>query len=407
MAYRWPAGTAFKRMDLDVEDRSCPVCERDMHVCDHRYHHLWTLAGPTQVVNRLVRCPDPSCDSRGRTFSPEAELSISMPRWCMGWDGLCWLGHRRFARHWSVPQLRAELKDTYQIRLSDDAITHYIGLYQTMLAARQQDPEWLADAYRDIPSLVLTIDGLQPEKSHETLYVVRELMRKRVWFAEPLLSSATQEVHRLLVLARQWAERLGKPVQVWMSDKQDAFVTAIAAEFPGTPHRSCHNHFLRDVAKPVLEMDRRAKVKMRRKVRGLRGIERRVLAERRKTTPPEPTTQHESPKADDTPLAAPPEAEASPIVAVPEPCASSDLGLARTASVLEATGLAAAGEAEVEDEAGEVVLGYCAAVRGILNDSQGGPLRPPGVRMSEALQDVRDSLDRNLGAQKGGVQSRC
>src|SRR5437764_2125368 len=79
-----------------------------MHVCDHRYHALWTFEGPTQVVNRLVRCPDTSCQSRGRTFSPEAELSISMPRWCMGWDVLCWLGHRRFARHWSVPQLRAE-----------------------------------------------------------------------------------------------------------------------------------------------------------------------------------------------------------------------------------------------------------------------------------------------------------
>jgi hypothetical protein len=56
-----------------------------------------------------------------------------------------------------------------------------------MLAARQQDPERLADDYRDIASLVLTIDGLQPEKGHETLYVVRELRRKRVWFAEPLL----------------------------------------------------------------------------------------------------------------------------------------------------------------------------------------------------------------------------
>lgn len=54
-----------------------------------------------------------------------------------------------------------------------------------------------------------------------------------------------------------------------------------------------------------------------------------------------------------------------------------------------------------------MVLGYCAAVRGILNDSQGGPLHPPGVRMSEALQEVRDALDRNLGAQKGGLPSRC
>ena len=76
-----------------------------------------------QVVNRLVRCPDPTCNSRGQTFSPKAELSLSMPRWCIGWDVLCWLGHRRFARHGSVPQLQAELQDTYEIRLSDDALT--------------------------------------------------------------------------------------------------------------------------------------------------------------------------------------------------------------------------------------------------------------------------------------------
>jgi len=324
-----------------------------------------------------------------------------MPRWCLGWEVFCWLGHRRFARHWSVPQLRAELKDTHQIRLSDDAIEHYIGLYQTILTARPQDPAQLAEAYRNIPSLVLTIDGLQPEKGHETLYVVRELMRKRVWFAEPLLSSATPEVRRLIVVARQWAERLDKPVRGWMSDKQDAFVKAIASEFPGTPHRYCHNHFLRDVAQPVLEMDSRAKVKMRRHVRGLRAIERRVLEDRRLAAAPASTPPDARAKTDAPPLAAASEA------ATAAPCASSDLGLPATASALEATGVATTGEALVEDEMGEVVLGYCAAVRGILNDSQGGPLHPPGVRMREALQDVHNSLERNLQAKKGGLQSRC
>jgi hypothetical protein len=49
-----------------------------------------------------------------------------------------------------------------------------------------------------------------------------------------------------------------------------------------------------------------------------------------------------------------------------------------------------------------VVLDYCAAVRGILNDDQGGPLHPPGVRMAEALEDVHASLQRNVEAQKGG-----
>jgi hypothetical protein len=300
-----------------------------------------------------------------------------------------------------------ELKDTHQIRISDDAIAQYIGLYQTMLAARQQDPERLAEAYKDIEALVLTIDGLQPEKGHETLYVVRELTSKRVWFAEALLSSAEQEVHRVVVLARQWAERLAKPVRAWMSDKQDAFVKAIATEFPGIPHRYCQNHFVRDLAKPVLDIDSQAKVTMRSKVRGLRAIERRVLAERRhaaaSASPPPPASPQDAAMSP----AAPPASVTPATVAPPEPCASSAWGLLHTDSAREATSLAPTAEAAVEAEAGEVVLGYCAAVRGILNESQGGPLHPPGLRMSEALQDVRDSLDRNLGAQKGGRPRRC
>jgi hypothetical protein len=44
---------------------------------------------------------------------------------------------------------------------------------------------------------------------------------------------------------------------------------------------------------------------------------------------------------------------------------------------------------------------------GMLNDSQGGPLHPPGVRMREALEDVRDSLERSLQAKKGGLPSCC
>ena len=203
-------------------------------------------------------------------------------------------------------------------------------------------------------------------------------MRKRVWCAEPLLSSAMQEVRRVIVLARQWAERVDTPVRGGMSDTQEAFVTAIAAECPGTPHRSCHNHLLRDVAQPVLELDSRAKVKMRSKVRGLRAIERRVLEDRRHTAVPEPPPPTRDAQ-DRCPAAChPPEAHA------PAPCASSDLGLVRTDSAREATGWAAVGDPGVADEAGEVVLGSCAAVRGMLNDSRGGPLHPPGLRMSEA-----------------------
>src|SRR3954468_4365385 len=163
-----------------------------------------------------------------------------------------------------------------------------------MLAARQHDSSQLAAAYAEVDAVILSIDGLQPEKGHATLYVVRELECKRVWFAEALLSSATAEVQQLLAQARRWAAGLGKPVRLWISDKQDAFVRGIAAEFPGVPHRYCANHFLRDVAKPVLEADSHAKVHMRRTVRGLRALEREVwAAQHAPDAPPFPAVQAE------------------------------------------------------------------------------------------------------------------
>jgi hypothetical protein len=371
MRFSWPADTVFTQRILTVEQRTCTHCARSLRVCDHRFHRLFTLAGPVELLCKLARCPDPTCPAHAHTLSPHAEAQLTLPWWTIGWDVFCWLGYRRFAHHWSIPQLQAELKDTHHIPLSDDALAGYLRRYQTMIAARHQDAAQLAAAYEQIDTLVLTIDGLQPEKGHETLYVVRELQAKRVWFAEPLLSSTTAEIQRLIAKAKQWAEQLGKPVVLWMSDKQEAFVQAIAAAFPAVPHRYCQNHFLRDVAKPMLDADSHAKVQMRRKVRGLRTIEQAILAEQAAVAAA-PTALVDAPGAESpTPAAAPTATTAIPAVTLPE--------------------------------ASAVVLDYCSAVRGILNDDHGGPLEPPGLRMADALREVRGSLQCNLEAKKGGA----
>jgi hypothetical protein len=131
------------------------------------------------------------------------------------------------------------------------------------------------------------------------------------------------------------------------------------------PHRYCDNHFLRDLAKPVLEADSHAKVQMRKKVRGLRVIEQAALARPKART-----------KDDLTPE--------TPQATGPATMAGADLSPA------------------VVEPAGSVVLDYCAAVRGILNDDQGGPLHPAGLPMAEALGEVQESIQRNLDAKKGG-----
>jgi hypothetical protein len=365
MPYTWPKDTDFASWELDVLDRDCPACGRMMHICDHRYHRFHTLEGPVELVCKLNHCPDSTCPGHFKTKSPELEITIAPRKMAIGWDVLCWVGHRRCSRHWSVPQIQCELQDQHSIKLSADSLERYIRYYQVMLAARQQDPENLRRQYESVDEIILTIDGLQPEKGHETLYVVRELTQKRVWFAEPLISATADEVQRLIAKAKEWAESLDKPVALWLSDKQDAFVKGIAAEFPDTPHRYCDNHFVRDLAKPVLEADSHAKVQMRREVRGLRKIEQAVLKRQKAETMED--LGPDDPRATVT------------TIAEPANLSSSAVG---------------SGSA--------VVLDYCAAVRGILNDDQGGPLHPPSLRMADALDEVRESIQRNLDEQKGG-----
>jgi hypothetical protein len=404
MRYRWPVETVFTQEILTVEQEACSTCQRALTICDHRFHRIFTLNGPMEIVCKLAHCPDPNCPAHRHTLSPLAEAQITLPWWLIGWDIFCWMGFRRFTRHWSIPQLQNELRDSYGIRLSDDAIGGYLQRYRYMVAARHQDAELLKEAYKDIDQLVLTIDGLQPEKGHETLYVVRELRGKRIWFAEALLSSSAAEVQRLPAKAKDWAEQLGKPVELWMSDKQDAFVTGIAAEFPDVPHRYCQNHFLCDLAKPMLEADSHAKVQMRKKVRGLRAIEKQVLEDRRKAqTKSEPASVNA--------------AGASASIASMTVASGMDVNAAVDRAAEAVSPSATSGTQAVvcppvaepaDDEAGQVVLEYCAAVRGILNDDQGGPLHPAGIRMAEALQDVQESLQRNLEAKKGGARrSSC
>ena len=176
MPYNWPADTDYALWELDVLDRACPACGRMMHICDHRYRRIHTLEGPVQLVCKLNHCPDPDCPGHARRKKPRTG-SHDCPTELGNWLGRLLLDWASpvFTHHMSIPLIQSELLDDYAIKLSDDAIAKYIRRYQVMLAARQQDPEALRRQYESVDEIVLSIDGLQPEKGHETLYVVREL----------------------------------------------------------------------------------------------------------------------------------------------------------------------------------------------------------------------------------------
>lgn len=159
-----------------------------------------------------------------------------------------------------------------------------------------------------------------------------------------MLSQGNDKVISFSHYVTEWAERMNLPVRLWVSDKQDAFVKGIAYVFPGVPHRYCDNHFLRDVAAPVLEEDCAAKVQMRKQIRGLRDVEKEMMksSDEKKTQFPSGTEFRE-----------------------------------------------------------DSVLDYCLAQREILSGDQGGPLQPQGLKMAIGVKEVRESLNEFLQMKKG------
>ena len=103
MARRFPKDLAWTEVVVTPGKRLCPACSRRMHVKEHRRRRVYTLKGPVCYVVPLLHCPDSACSNHGRRFSPAQELTLAMPRWLIGWDVFCWLGHRR----WLQPALRS------------------------------------------------------------------------------------------------------------------------------------------------------------------------------------------------------------------------------------------------------------------------------------------------------------
>ncbi len=140
-----------------------------------------------------------------------------------------------------------------------------------MVALRFTDRDRLKEKLWAQGRTVIAIDGLQPDVGQEVLWVVRECLSGEVLLARSLLSGTSEDLAPLL---GEVADALPVPVVGVVSDGQHAIRKAVASALPGVPHQLCQFHYLREAAKEVYEADRHAKKELKKRVRGVRPIER-------------------------------------------------------------------------------------------------------------------------------------
>lgn len=132
--------------------------------------------------------------------------------------------------------------------------------------------EQLANVVKEYNGLLFSMEGVQPEKGNETLYVVREGFSGRILAAKNLKSGSKTE---LMVLLKP-VKDLGFPFIGLVSDGQQSIRLAMGETWPETPYQYCQYHYLKDIAKTVVDLDRKLKTGLKKSLRGLREIEKQV-----------------------------------------------------------------------------------------------------------------------------------
>src|SRR5215472_12858305 len=110
--------------------------------------------------------------------------------------------------------------------------------------------------------MIVSVDGIQPEKGNETVYLVRDALTGRVLVAENVMMADTAAMKKLLapVVA------LDVKVLGTITDAQESEVLAVEQLWPDVPHQVCQFHVLRDASKPAFEADKALKTAMRKRL---------------------------------------------------------------------------------------------------------------------------------------------
>jgi len=233
---------------------------------------ITTLGGVTRLNLTIRRCRNSNCAAYKKPYRPEAEGRLALPHHEFGLDVVALVGRLRYTEHRSVPEIRTHLLGR-GLAISERTVTNLLDRYDELLAVVLTDDRRLEKALASQQQVILAIDGLQPDVGHEVLWVIRDVLSGEILLARSLLSARRKELSELL---RQVRDACGVPVAGVISDGQHSIRKAVAEVFPGVPHQLCQFHFLREAAKPIYEADRHAKVQLKKKVRGVRKIERLV-----------------------------------------------------------------------------------------------------------------------------------
>lgn len=254
---------------------ACASCGQPMRYAYDNWRSVSLLNGRVVRLRlKIRRCEHADCERYKRPYRPEAEGHWALPEHEFGLEVIALVGQLRYREHRSVAEIHQALRDR-QVTISERTVTHLLARYDELVAVSLLDNRRLQQVLAQQTRVVIAVDGLQPDVGHEVLWVVRDCLSGEVLLARSLLSATADDLAALLGEVQTGLPRRVAVAGV-ISDGQRSLRKAVARVWPNVPHQLCQFHYLREAALPIYEADRHAKKELKKRVRGVRPLERAV-----------------------------------------------------------------------------------------------------------------------------------
>jgi hypothetical protein len=272
MARRTARPRPDRVLELPTLTRTCPACAGPLWAAYKTQRSVTTRTGTVRLRLPVRRGRDPHCPRRGVPLRPEPEGRLARPEPEFGLDVIATIATLRHAQHRSGPEIHAELTRRGG-PICPRSVTNLLDRSDELLARSRADPERLGRLTAAAGRVILAIDGLQPDVGHEVLRVLRDGLSGEVLLARSLRPSTQDDLARLITEVK---EAFSVPIAGVVSDGQGSIRQAVEKPLDGVPHQLGHFDYLREAARPISEADRPARKELKKRVRGVRPIERKL-----------------------------------------------------------------------------------------------------------------------------------
>ena len=275
------------------ELKSCLECQSRLErCCTISQRTVVTLDQVVRVIHCGYRCPHTTCPGRSRLYRSGQADALALPGFTFGLDVVLLVGQLRLGGHQTVDEVHHTLMHRLTPLHQSISRREILFLFETYTALLRSgtevahDQEW-HDVAQLNGGLLLSIDGIQPDKGNETIYLVRDLLTGRLLTADNVTSNTKETIKQILapVVA------LDLPILGVISDAQESQLQAVAELWPGTPHQICQFHAIREAGRLIYVLDHRIKTDMRIRMQQKTHEYRQDLSRRRQQAHREEASQ--------------------------------------------------------------------------------------------------------------------